>query len=61
MINYSTKEKTVAFAVEQVKKTAFYTDLTTVLGLAFMSVSPILSIGHFGLKSGFGVAIYLCY
>ncbi|MCK5665260.1 MAG: hypothetical protein KAI17_17355, partial [Thiotrichaceae bacterium] len=34
------RKKRVIFAVEQVKKPAFYTALTTVLGLASMSVSP---------------------
>jgi len=49
-------KKRVSFAVEQIKKPAFYTALTTILGLTSMYVSPILPIGHFGLMSGFGVA-----
>ncbi len=53
-------KKRVSFALKQVKKPVFFTALTTVLGLASLSASPILPIGHFGLIAASGVTL-LCF
>ncbi len=47
----------VNFAIAQIKKPAFFTALTTALGLGSLAVSPILPIGHFGLIAAFGVML----
>lgn len=57
--NYYGKER-VDYAYKHIKKPAFFTALTTVLGLCSLSVSPILPIKHLGLVAAFGVTL-LCF
>ncbi len=53
---YQAKER-VTYAVKHIKKPAFYTAITTILGLCSLSVSPILPIMHLGLVAAFGVLL----
>ncbi len=54
--SYKGKER-IQFAIKQIYKPAFFTALTTVLGLASLGVSPIPPISHFGLVAAGGVVL----
>jgi len=52
-------EKRVAFALAQVRRPAFFTAMTTAIGLCSLGVSPIPPISHFGIIAAAGVVLLL--